>query len=115
MIIQPLVENAVNHGIRNVEYDKVITISVKRVENNVCVSVKDNGVGMSEETINEILSGNKKKRTDSMDSNGVGLDNVIERLKIFLNSDDVMSIVSEGKNKGSEFLFYLPIKETDYV
>ncbi|MBO7425174.1 MAG: histidine kinase [Clostridiales bacterium] len=115
MIIQPLVENAVNHGVRNVEYDKVITVSVKRVENNVRVSVKDNGVGMSEEIINEILSGNKKKRSDSMDSNGVGLDNVIERLKIFLDSDDVMSIVSEGKNKGSEFLFYLPIKETDYV
>jgi len=113
MIVQPLVENAINHGIRNVDYDKVITIKVKRIDNSVCVSVKDNGVGMSEETIKDILSGNSKKNSDSMDSNGVGLDNVIERLRIFLDTEDVLTIVSEGKNKGTEFLFYLPIKETE--
>ena len=108
MILQPLVENAVNHGVRNVDYDKVITVSVKKQDDQVVLSVKDNGIGMSQETINDILTGNSKKHTDSMDSNGVGLDNVIDRLKIFLDKEDVMEIVSEGEEKGTEFIFRLP-------
>lgn len=110
MILQPLVENAVNHGVRNVDYDKVITVSVRKDGSEVCVSVKDNGIGMSQETINDILTGNSKKHSDSMDSNGVGLDNVIERLRIFLDRDDVMEIISEGKEKGTEFIFRLPFE-----
>lgn len=110
MILQPLVENAVNHGVRNVDYDKVITVSVRKDGSEVCVSVKDNGIGMSQETINDILTGNSKKHSDSMDSNGVGLDNVIERLRIFLDRDDVMEIISEGEEKGTEFIFRLPFE-----
>ncbi len=110
MILQPLVENAVNHGVRNVDYDKVITVSVRKDGSEVCVSVKDNGIGMSQETINDILIGNSKKHSDSMDSNGVGLDNVIERLRIFLDRDDVMEIISEGEEKGTEFIFRLPFE-----
>ncbi|MBO7449356.1 MAG: histidine kinase [Clostridiales bacterium] len=117
MILQPLVENAVNHGIRNIDYDKVITVSVKKNDGLCQVSVKDNGIGMSEETIHDILTGNSKKHNDSMESNGVGLDNVIDRLKIFLNKEDVLSITSEGVNKGTEISFCLPIKENgeEYV
>ena len=45
MILQPIVENAVNYGIRDIEREGHITLSVYRVDNNVCISIQDNGIG----------------------------------------------------------------------
>ena len=116
MILQPIVENAVNHGIRNMEGKGRITLSVKRIEDTVLVSIKDNGVGMTPERIRQVLEGDiDPEQSSSMDSNGVGLDNVINRLKMFLDTDDVLSIVSEGEGTGTEFIIYLPFEESSDV
>ena len=116
MILQPIVENAVNHGIRNMEGKGRITLSVKRIEDTVLVSIKDNGVGMTPERIRQVLEGDiDPEQSSSMDSNGVGLDNVINRLKMFLDTDDVLSIVSEGEGTGTEFVIYLPFEESSDV
>ena len=50
----------------------------------------------------------------SKDSNGIGLDNVIGRLRLFLDEEDVISIISEGENKGTEVLIYIPVKEGEF-
>ena len=44
-------------------------------------------------------------------SNGIGMDNVIARLKLYSEMDDVMSIYSDGENHGTEFVIYLKKKE----
>lgn len=108
MIIQPIVENSINYGIRNIEWAKKIKLSVYALGDYVCVSVKDNGAGIEKETLDKILNGSFVSNPNKADSNGVGLNNCIERLNIFYERDDVLDIISEGKGKGTETILYLP-------
>lgn len=110
MIIQPLVENAVNYGVRNISWESEIILSIKEDGDRVKISVKDNGIGMTQERIAQVLSGNAKTE-DVDDSNGVGLNNVINRLSLMLHSENVIDIVSEGQDKGTEVILYIPIIE----
>jgi len=112
MILQPIVENAVNYGIRNIDWEGHIDLKVYRKEEMVYISIKDNGVGMSKDKIDSILSGSLrgKAEPDKSDSNGIGLGNVIERIQIFTAKFDVMDIISEGENKGTEFVIKIPVK-----
>ena len=113
MILQPVVENCVNHGIREMAGEGRIWVSVYRLDDMACISVRDNGIGMSKETIEKVISGTYREEELAAGSNGIGMDNVIARLKLFTESEDVMSIVSEGKDKGTEVIIYLPIKERE--
>lgn len=113
MILQPIVENCVNHGIREMAGEGKIWLNVYRIDDVVCISVRDNGVGMSAGTIDKVLSGTYREEGLATGSNGIGMDNVIARLKLFTESEDVMSIRSEGRNQGTEIIIYLPNKERE--
>ena len=108
MILQPIVENSINYGIRNIDWNKKIKLSVYELGEFVCVSVKDNGIGMNKQTIEQVLNGSYKSNPEKANSNGVGLNNCIERLNIFYERVDVLDIISEGENKGTETILYLP-------
>lgn len=114
MILQPIVENCVHYGISGIEWEGWITLSVFEIDDNVCISIRDNGIGIDQDKIKKIFSGNLKNEDISGSSNGIGLDNVINRLKLFLESDDVIDIVSEGENKGTDVRIYLPLDEKRY-
>lgn len=114
MILQPIVENSVNYGIRDIDWEGEILLSVYRMDDAICISVKDNGIGISQDKIDKIMSSRLKAADLSDASNGIGLDNVIGRLRLFLNEEDVISIISEGENKGTEVLIYIPAKEAEY-
>lgn len=107
MTLQPIVENSVNYGIRNIDWEGKITLKVYRQDDTVCISIKDNGVGIPKEKIEKILSGRFHADEGLTDSNGVGLDNVINRLKLYFGEDDIMDIISEGENKGTETIIYV--------
>lgn len=107
MILQPIVENCVNHGIREMGDRGVILLSLYEKEGVVCISVRDNGVGMSEETIEKILSGTYREADMASGGNGVGMDNVISRMKLFTGNEQVMDVKSEGRGKGTEVCLYL--------
>ena len=111
MILQPIVENAVDYGIRNIDWEGHIDLRVYRHGDYVYMSVKDNGIGMSQDKIDDILSGKSvgESNPKNSDSNGVGLGNVIERLQIFTGRSDVMEIYSEGEGKGTEFVIKVPM------
>ena len=111
MILQPIVENCINHGIREMEGRGKIWLSVYQEDDFVCISVKDNGRGISTENIEKILNGSYRQEKHPGSSNGIGMDNVIARLKLYSEMDDVMSIYSEGKDMGTEFVIYLKKKE----
>ena len=102
MILQPIVENSVNYGIRDIDWEGRIELSATKEEGYVCISIRDNGVGMSQEKIDKIMSGRLKSDDISKNSNGVGLDNVMQRLRMFYNREDVMEITSVGENMGTE-------------
>ncbi|MGN1171767.1 MAG: sensor histidine kinase [Lachnospiraceae bacterium] len=114
MILQPIVENSVNYGIRNIDWQGEIVLSVYREDNVACVSVKDNGIGISQEKIDKIMSSELRAADLSQDSNGIGLDNVIGRLRLFLDEKDVISILSDGENQGTEVIIYIPMTEGEY-
>lgn len=109
MVLQPIVENAVNYGIRNIGREGKIRLAVYREGDFVYLSVWDNGVGMSGEKIARILSGEMKEVDLKSNSNGIGLGNVMERLKLYTGREDVMEIKSEGKDRGTEFIIKVPI------
>lgn len=111
MILQPLVENSINYGIRNIDWEGVIELSVFREDKHVCISIRDNGIGMSEELIEKVMNSKLKEKDISKDSNGVGLDNVINRLRLFYSYQDVLEITSVGKDMGTEVAIYIPITE----
>lgn len=115
MVLQPIVENCVNHGIREMEGRGKIRLSVYRKEEVVCISVRDNGIGMSEDTQKEILSGVYRERKGAAGANGIGMDNVIARIRLFSECEDVITINSAGENQGTEVILYLRIKEEEDV
>ncbi len=108
MILQPVVENAVNHGIREMGDKGKISLRVYRDETDVCISVRDNGKGIAREEIDRILDGSYESRSQQYDNNGIGLDNVISRLRLYADRQDVVEIHSEGENKGCEFIVRIP-------
>lgn len=107
MILQPIVENCVNHGIREMGDRGKILLSVYSVENSVCISVKDNGIGMSQETIDKVMSGTFREEGMAAGSNGIGMDNVISRMRLYTGNENVMDISSEGEGKGTEVFLYV--------
>ena len=110
MVLQPLVENAVNHGIRNIDWEGLIILSLYREASRACISIKDNGIGISEEKINKILADEFDYTNQSKDSNGIGMSNVISRLDLHYNADNVFMIKSEGLNKGTEIIISIPME-----
>ena len=113
MILQPVVENAVNHGIRNIEREKRIILKVERLPELIRVRIEDNGVGMSEERIRTVMTGNAGEDPLMKDSNGVGIANVISRLRLFYDREEVMHIFSEGRDKGTIVDILIPVPDSD--
>ena len=78
--IQPVVENALTHGLRNVRRkDKKLVIRSEHVNENLVITVQDNGAGMDAESMNRLLEQNDMKRVESGIS--IGILNVNARLK----------------------------------
>lgn len=109
MILQPIVENAVQHGIREKMGEGVIWLSIKIQEGYVRIVVTDNGIGMTREQIEAIMRGEARPEREDNDSNGIALDNVLHRLKLFYNEENLLRIRSEGLGKGTEVTLLLPL------
>lgn len=110
MILQPIVENAVNHGIRDVEWAGHIQLIVQHISEGLVISVKDNGQGMTQERIREILEGRVHENEEQKDSTGIGMDNVINRLELFFGIKGLLQIYSGGIGKGTEVRIMIPEK-----
>jgi len=113
MILQPIVENCVNHGIHEMMGKGRIIMKVYRQDDMACISIEDNGAGMDEETISKLMAGTSVQSKKS--SNGVGMDNVMARLKLYEGREDVLKIESEGLDMGSRFTVYLKIRGEEDV
>lgn len=108
MILQPLVENAVNYGIRDIDWEGRIELTVCRKDHHISISVWDNGAGMTRERIDQVLTGSIDEEAATDHSNGVGMRNVIERLNLFFHDQAKMEIFSEGLDKGTEVVITIP-------
>jgi len=106
LILQPLVENAYIHGLSGLEEGGVITITTYREKSSAYVIVQDTGKGMNQETINRILSKDKKDEDDF----GIGVRNVRDRLELYFHKTHIFSIES-SENMGVKIIIELPIME----
>lgn len=114
MILQPIVENSVNYGIRDIDYMGEIRLKVIMVEDCIDIIVSDNGAGIDDAIVRRIMSANLEDKASisesavAKDSNGIGLGNVINRLRLYYNREDVFEIASEGRNRGTTVTLHIP-------
>ncbi len=107
MTLQPVVENALYHGIKNKRGGGRIVISGREEGNYIFLSVKDDGIGMKEEELSYlkgIISGSNKP---SADNAGFGMSNVAERMRLNYGSRCGIKVSSEYE-KGTEVEIFIP-------
>ncbi|MEH7333912.1 sensor histidine kinase [Neobacillus drentensis] len=95
LLLQPLVENAIYHGIRNKRGKGKITIDVKLEANNLLLTVQDTGIGLLEEKLIELNMDLDNKNHMEPREQGYGLFNVNDRIKLVYGSDYGISIESQ--------------------
>lgn len=108
--LQPLVENAIIHGIEPKENGGMLRIKVAEKGGMVVVRVIDNGMGMSREKINSIL--NCCEERPEWHVTGIGLNNVISRMKLFFDYEDCMKIWSK-EGLGTVITISFPSRKGD--
>ena len=106
LIIQPLTENAIIHGFKN-ERDKVfcVTVEIKKINEQICITVSDNGTGFSQEKIDYIKNG----LGSSMELDHIGIKNVYLRLTMFFDSGVDMDFYNNEQG-GASVMIKLPAK-----
>ena len=102
LILQPLVENAVKHGVQPKVGQGTVFISAKKLNSEILFTIKDDGVGISVERMPMVLL------PGFGSGNGVGLSNVHERLKSLFGEDYGLRIVSE-LDKGTTIYVKVPL------
>ena len=100
LLLQPLVENAIVHGVRGREGDGLVIVRIKRFSKSYRVEVEDNGVGMDERLIRRLLSRQVEP------GSGVGLANVMARLHSQYHQQ---LMIESSPDTGSKLWFELPI------
>ncbi len=111
LTLQPIVENALYHGIKNKREGGVITINgYKSEDDKIVFIINDNGAGMTEERYNEVqeeLEDDSKEMV--MKDRGFGLSNVHKRIKLYYGDQYGLGISTENK-KGTEVSVVIPIR-----
>lgn len=110
LILQPLVENAIYHGIKEMDGSGWVRILITENEDRICCTIADTGVGMTEEE-SSILQG--MIDTGIQLSEGVGFYNVIERLRLIYGDAFEAKIESE-KGKGTKISLWIQKESEQY-
>lgn len=87
--LQPIIENAIYHGLNRMVDDGYINIRIYSDDNDIVMEVIDNGVGMTQEQIHSILF------KEAGDKTGIGIKNVNDRIKIYFGETYGIVIESE--------------------
>ena len=110
LILQPLVENSIYHGIRMKGEQGTIKISSFLENDDLHILVRDTGIGMTQEQIDKVLSKEKNEGTEEFNES-FGLWGTIERIRCYCDKDDVVRIRSEiGEYTEIEFILGLQPK-----
>lgn len=100
MILQPIVENALVHGLKHKETTGRIFILAQMVVDSdgissVQIAVRDDGSGMDEETLGRLVASAYQQGANLGHTTGLGLSNVYERLKVYFDKNEVVSVFSQ--------------------
>lgn len=92
-IIQPIVENAYIHGLEDLETAGEIRLNIIDGIDKVYIEVIDNGLGMDKEDIEKIISENNSEDISRRHVTGIGMQNVIDRLRLFYNISEIKEVI----------------------
>ena len=98
IIIQPIVENSIYHGIKNIPGNGLIEIDVYKKDDSINISVKDNGIGFK-----------KSKNFKKSKIGGVGIQNVDKRIKFYYGKK--YGIFISKPNEGAEVIIKIPLNK----
>lgn len=108
LILQPIVENCIYHGIKKKRGTGKITIRAYRREQNLIIEVSDDGYGMPEEICRKILS--DEIESENISGSGIGVKNVNERIQLRFGKKYGLSYSSE-EGVGTTVTYVLPYNE----
>lgn len=106
LLLQPIVENSIMHGFNDKENNCLVKIEGKNIGNNIEISVYDNGVGIKEKIVENII----QEMDDPVDDekiNNLGIKNVCQRIKLIFGNDYDLKIQSKP-NFGTTIKIIIP-------
>lgn len=105
LTLQPIVENAVIHAVEPEEEGGAIWFRIIDDGERVLIEIEDNGPGMTEDKIKQILEEHVVQSEGH--STGIGISNVLKRLRLFYGIEDIMDIQSNGES-GTKVILKIP-------
>ncbi|MBD7983789.1 sensor histidine kinase [Sporosarcina sp. Sa2YVA2] len=103
LTLQPLVENAIKHGIKDMEKGSIVQISIKDSGESIDIIIQDNGAGITKERLSLLCENVIESETGT----GMGLYNVNRRLKMTFGNESALHIESRNE-QGTEISFQIP-------
>lgn len=113
LLIQPLVENAVYHGIKNKRGGGKVYVSMRGEDGVMHVEVRDNGAGMTAERLAQV----RQSLTDSEvlpSESGYGLSSVDKRIKLYYNQAQGL-VIDSRSGEGTTVRFSVPVRGNSFV
>jgi two-component system, sensor histidine kinase YesM len=112
MLLQPIVENAIIHGIENKIGRGIVTVTIERMTDQVRLKVKDNGNGIDPTRLEEIRMAMQMPEEEN--GQRIGLQNVNQRIKLYYGKEYGCEI-SGTSGMGTEVTVLLPIRRGPHV
>lgn len=111
LILQPMIENSINHGMAHMEKDDGGEIIVRAYADKgaLIMEVEDNGCGMTPERLNQILGGREYVRSKA---SGIGVGNVNERIRLHFGREYGVEIISEP-DEGTIVRMRMPLQKAE--
>jgi two-component system sensor histidine kinase YesM len=110
IILQPIVENAIYHGIKTMQGAGMVKITGKLLDGKILLKVVDNGVGMTKEDLERIFE--VKIKTKPTAGSNVGVKNVNERIKLYFGDEYGLSFESK-RYEGTVVSILLPVLDSE--
>lgn len=104
LIVQPLVENSIYHGLKLQKHKGLVNINISSKDGFLFIKVLDNGLGMNDENLTTL----RKNLSESIESDHYGLYNINERLKLAFGEKYSIKIESKFKT-GTQVLLKIPL------
>ena len=105
LVIQPLLENAIYYGVEAMYDEGEIILRGYKKEDNIYLEIIDNGLGMTEDSVESLLTDNTRKRTKG---SGVGLKNVNSRIQLRYGEEYGLKIERSSQMRVPKVTIHLP-------
>lgn len=110
LIIQPILENAIYHGMAAMDEDGLITVHAWRDQDDLYIDVEDNGSGMTRETLDQLLDPSKPFRKSK--GSGIGVRNIHQRIQLAFGPEYGLTFFSEP-DEGTLVRIHLPVLDEE--